>query len=263
MRVFYSLFLTLLLVLISPALFAQGLVRPADGQCISIPSCSKIDSLVQLALTKNGRPYVRAGSGPNSFDCSGFTMWVYKQFGIDLPHGSITQFKLGKKVERKDIRPGDLVFFYRSNCVGHVGLVTEVDTAGHVTFIHASTHKTGVRIDHLESSWYAKSFCGTRRIFECADDATSRVPVVFEPDTVADATADTVAAAAAPAANPDTTCLVHRVLKGETLYAIAKKYGVTVAEIQQWNSLPSPDRISIGQQLKIYKSGTSVVSGDP
>lgn len=254
MRCLHTLFLIPVFLLLGNALVAQNLVRPAAGQCIDIPSCSKIDSLVQLALTKKGKPYARAGSGPNSFDCSGFTMWVYKQFGIDLPHGSVTQFKVGKKVERKDIRPGDLVFFYRSHCVGHVGLVTEVDSAGNVTFIHASTYKTGVKIDRLESNWYAKTFCGTRRIFECADDTTSRVPVVFEPDTVAVAAADTVAAA--PAAKPDTTCLVHRVQQGETLYAISKKYGVTVAEIQRWNNLPSPDKLSIGQQLKIYKSGT-------
>lgn len=257
MRALHTTVIILLFLLLGNALFAQNLVRPAAGQCIDIPSCSKIDSLVQLALTKNGRPYARAGSGPNSFDCSGFTMWVYKQFGIDLPHGSVTQFKVGKKVERKDIRPGDLVFFYRSHCVGHVGLVTEVDSAGNVTFIHASTYKTGVKIDRLESSWYAKTFCGTRRIFECADDTTSRVPVIFEPDTVAVA-ADTVAAV--PAAKPDTTCLVHRVQQGETLYAISKKYGVTVAEIQRWNNLPSPDKLSIGQQLKIYKSGTQTAA---
>ena len=249
--------ITILIAVLSlfpSALLAQNLVRPAAGQCIDIPSCSKIDSLVQLALTKKGKPYVRAGSGPNSFDCSGFTMWVYKQFGIDLPHGSVTQFKVGKKVERKDIRPGDLVFFYRSRCVGHVGLVTEVDSAGNVTFIHASTYKTGVKIDHLESNWYAKTFCGTRRIFECADDTTSRVPVVFEPDTIAVSVADTVAAS--PAAPPAPTCIVHRVQKGETLYAISKKYGVTVNEIQSWNHLPSPDKLSIGQSLKIYKRGT-------
>ena len=250
--------LILALSLLPSLLHAQSLVRPVNGQCISSPSCDKVDSLVQLALTKNGRPYVRAGSGPNSFDCSGFTMWVYKQFGVDLPHGSIPQFQLGKKVERKDIRPGDLVFFYRSRCVGHVGLVIEVDTAGHVTFIHASTHKTGVRIDKLESSWYANSFCGTRRIFECADDTASRVPAVLKPDTIVAPAADTVAAA--PVVNPDTTCLVHRVQKGETLYVISKKYGVTVAEIQRWNALPSPDRISIGQELKIYKSGTQTAA---
>ena len=254
MRYLHTLIFIPVFLLLGNAVVAQNLVRPAAGQCIDIPSCSKIDSLVQLALTKKGKPYTRAGSGPNSFDCSGFTMWVYKQFGIDLPHGSVTQFKVGKKVERKDIRPGDLVFFYRSHCVGHVGLVTEVDSAGNVTFIHASTYKTGVKIDHLESNWYAKTFCGTRRIFECADDTTSRVPVVFEPDTVVAPAVDTVAAA--PVAKPDTACLVHRVQKGETLYVISKKYGVTVTEIQRWNNLPSPDRISIGQSLKIYKSGT-------
>lgn len=252
------LLLTLFLLLLPSAFQAQGLVRPANGQCIAIPSCDKIDSLVQLALTKNGKPYVRAGSGPNSFDCSGFTMWVYKQFGVDLPHGSVTQFQVGKKVERKDIRPGDLVFFYRSHCVGHVGLVTEVDTAGNVTFIHASTYKTGVKIDKLESSWYGKSFCGTRRIFECEDDTASRVPVVFTPDPSVVEVDTVVAPASAP--QPDTTFVTHRVQKGETLYAISQKYGVTVNEIQSWNNLPSPDKLSIGQSLKIYKSGAAAAT---
>ena len=251
--------ITILIVALTflPSAFrAQSLVRPADGQCITISSCSKIDSLVQLALTKKGKPYVRAGSGPNSFDCSGFTMWVYKQFGIDLPHGSVTQFKVGKKVERKDIRPGDLVFFYRSRCVGHVGLVTEVDSAGNVTFIHASTYKTGVKLDRLDGNWYGRTFCGTRRIFECADDTTSRVPVVFTPEP----TEEPVDTVTVPVPKPDTTFVVHRVQKGETLYAISKKYGVTVNEIQSWNHLPSSDKLSIGQSLKIYKRGTAAAA---
>lgn len=236
---------------------AQKLIRPKAGECIRISSCEKIDSLIQLAKTKNGKPYVRAGSGPNGFDCSGFTMWVYSHFGIDLPHGSVTQYAIGKKVERKDIRPGDLVFFYRSHCVGHVGLVTEVDADGNVTFIHASTYKTGVKFDRLESSWYAKTFCGTRRIFECDDVPASHVPTPVV-ENRQDSTPVQVQPVVETAPKTDTSCTVHQVVRGETLSAIARQYGVTVAEVQQWNNLPSPDRISEGQRLKIYGKGTHV-----
>ena len=236
---------------------AQKPIRPNAGECIHISSCDKIDSLVALARTKNGKPYVRAGSGPNSFDCSGFTMWVYGNFGVDLPHGSITQYKLGKAVERKDIRPGDLVFFYHSHCVGHVGLVTDVDSAGAVTFIHASTYKTGVKYSQLGSSGYGRNFYGARRIFECDDSYTPpAAPIITENQQ--DSTIQQENLTAAPAPLPEPACTIHHVSRGETVSVIAKRYNVTIAEVQQWNNLASPDRISVGQQLKIYPKGTHV-----
>lgn len=254
-------FLFILPFLTWPVAVAQKPVRPAANQCIQIESCSKIDSLLQLALSKKGCAYGRAGSGPNVFDCSGFTMWVYKQFGVDLPHGSVPQYAIGKKVERNDIRPGDLVFFYRSRCIGHVGLVTDVDSAGNVTFIHASTYKTGVKLDRLESNWYAKTFVGTRRIFECADVSypRSEAPVEASIEPISRPQADT-AKQEQPTAKPDTTVVVYIVAQGDNLFKLAQRYGVTIAEIQQWNNLPSPDKISIGQKLKIYSSGTHVAT---
>lgn len=256
MRFLRDIAILLTIIFIGNSLFAQKWGRPKAGECFQIESCAKIDSLVQLAKTKKGCAYGRAGSGPKVFDCSGFTMWVYKQFGVDLPHGSITQYDLGKKVARNDIRPGDLVFFYRSHCVGHVGLVTDVDENGKVTFIHASTYKTGVKFDNLESGWYAKTFVGTRRIFECADGLPTmkyEEPVVEKVETPQEQQRDTSEVAEQSSSAP---CTAHTVVKGETLYAIARRYGVTITEIQQWNELPSPDRISEGQQLKIYAAGT-------
>lgn len=261
MKFYHILFSLLLPFLALSTAVAQKPVRPAANQCIQIESCSKIDSLLQLALSKKGCAYGRAGSGPNVFDCSGFTMWVYKQFGIDLPHGSVPQYALGKKVERNDIRPGDLVFFYRSRCIGHVGLVTDVDSAGNVTFIHASTYKTGVKLDRLESNWYGKTFVGTRRIFECADGIyhKSEAPAEVALEPISRPQVDTAAQATQPA-KTDTAAIVYSVVQGDNLFKLAQRYGVTVNEIQQWNNLPSPDKISIGQKLTIYTTGTKVAA---
>ena len=233
------------------------LKKAVAGLTFQVP-CERIDSLVSLARTKNGCHYKHAGSGPNVFDCSGFTMWVYKQFGVSLPHGSVTQYTLGKKVSKADLRPGDLVFFYRSRCVGHVGLVVSVDSVKGATYIHASTYKTGVRYNQLNSS---KSFVGARRIFEC-EGMPQNSPEVADSVkvaeiSVADTTQSTPAVAPAPAPQPapkpQPSYFYHKVKKGETLSHLARRYHTTVAKIQKWNRLKSPDYIREGQRLKIYR----------
>ena len=68
-------------------------------------------NLARTALKFLGVPYVWAAAGPNSFDCSGLTMYVYGMFGIDLPHNAAAQFDLGTKITLDKALPGDLVFF--------------------------------------------------------------------------------------------------------------------------------------------------------
>lgn len=69
----------------------------------------KGQSIVSFAEQFLGTPYVWAGSSPRGFDCSGFTSYVFGQFGIDLPHAADMQFSEGYKVSQP--RVGDLVFF--------------------------------------------------------------------------------------------------------------------------------------------------------
>jgi len=103
-----------------------------------------------------GVPYVYGGSSPTSgFDCSGFVRFVYAHFGITLPHSSYADFDLGRRVSRKSLRPGDLVFF---DGLGHVGLYV-----GRGRFIHAPHTGTHVEIDSL-TGWYAGRFDGARRL---------------------------------------------------------------------------------------------------
>jgi cell wall-associated NlpC family hydrolase len=68
--------------------------------------------VVAIALKYLGRPYVWAASGPRSFDCSGFTRFVYAQVGVNLPHSSRAQINYGARVSRANLQPGDLLFFF-------------------------------------------------------------------------------------------------------------------------------------------------------
>lgn len=81
-----------------------------------------------------GRPYVYGANGPNAFDCSGFTSYVYRHFGVSLPRTASSQFSAGSAVSRNNLAPGDLVFFNTVGYLGHVGLYI-----GGGDFIHAAS----------------------------------------------------------------------------------------------------------------------------
>lgn len=112
-----------------------------------------------------GKPYRHGMKGPNAFDCSGFTSYVYKQFGYKISPASRMQYNDGINVDRKQLRKGDLVFFTSPSSgknVGHVGMVVNANNeTGEFEFIHASLK--GVRINSCEG-YYAKRYVGARRI---------------------------------------------------------------------------------------------------
>lgn len=105
-------------------------------------------SVVQIALSKLGTPYRWGAAGPDAFDCSGFTMWVYAQVGVSLPHSSRAQYDCGERVSRANLRPGDLVFFGRSR-IHHVGIYI-----GGNRYIHAPHTGDVVRISSLDRADY-------------------------------------------------------------------------------------------------------------
>ena len=112
------------------------------------------DALVAFALQYVGYPYVWATSGPSSFDCSGFTMYVYAQVGVSLPHNAAAQYGYGTPVSRSQLAPGDLVFF---DGLGHVGIYV-----GGNSFIHAPHTGDVVKISSM-TGWYAATYVGARR----------------------------------------------------------------------------------------------------
>lgn len=104
---------------------------------ITETSTSQGTDIVNYAYNFLGCPYVYGGSGPSSFDCSGFTAYIYKKFGYSLPHSAVTQMNYGVEVSKDELQPGDLVFFldYQTmDGVGHCGMYI-----GNGEFIHASS----------------------------------------------------------------------------------------------------------------------------
>ena len=133
---------------------------------ISSESEQMIKDLLTEAKTHMGTRYRSGGKGPSAFDCSGFSSYVYRQFGFSLSSSSSAQYSDGEEVEKNVLHPGDLVFFKGRNRragIGHVGIVVSADNEkGTFKFIHASTSQ-GVRID-TNDGYYAARFVGARRI---------------------------------------------------------------------------------------------------
>ena len=121
---------------------------------------NSVRAVIKNAIDLLGRPYVYEASGPHSFDCSGFAMYVFRSVGVNLPHNAQKQFARGVKVSRGKLEAGDLVFFgyYGSADIRHVGIYL-----GNGEFIHASTKK-GVIITAMDSPYYAGNYKGAVRV---------------------------------------------------------------------------------------------------
>ena len=127
-------------------------------------SSIKSKKIIELAKKKLGRRYVWGAEGQgNTFDCSGLTTYVCKKHGIKLPRRAIEQSKVGKYVSRKNLKPGDLIFFdtskQRKGYVNHVGIYI-----GNNEFIHASSAKKKVIITSLNKPFYKQRFKLARRV---------------------------------------------------------------------------------------------------
>ena len=119
--------------------------------------------VVTLAQQYLGVRYVYGGSSPNGFDCSGFTSYLYRQFGYSLPHTASGQYaNCGYKVSKSDLQPGDLVFFTSSGAGGSINHVGVYIGGGQV--IHARYSVGKVYINSLSESYYATNYVGAVRI---------------------------------------------------------------------------------------------------
>ena len=106
------------------------------------PTRAPRSEVVSIAKRYLGAPYVWAASGPNSFDCSGLTMFVYRQVGVSLPHSSRAQINCGQRVSRGNLQPGDLVFF--GSPIHHVGIYV-----GGGMYLHAPRTGDVVKISSM------------------------------------------------------------------------------------------------------------------
>ena len=142
----------------------RGILAAANAKRAALAAkVAKVRSLrskvVDIAKDQVGDRYRTGSSGPDAFDCSGLTRYVYKKAtGKDLPHSSRAQYGVVKRIKAKEARPGDLVFFFR-NGARHVGVYI-----GGGKMVHAKGAGRGVKVDPVSGSWYSRSISGYGRI---------------------------------------------------------------------------------------------------
>ena len=124
---------------------------------------SQLDAVVDLAYAQVGDAYVYGAAGPDAFDCSGFTMWVYQQaLGVSLPHNTHAQWNAADSwyAGEREPQPGDLVFFF-ANGADHVGIYV-----GDGMMVHAANPRTGVTVDPVNSGYWANHLTGYGRVVQ-------------------------------------------------------------------------------------------------
>ena len=131
----------------------------------------RTSELVFTAMGFLGVPYKRGGNDAESgFDCSGFVRSIYERtVGLVLPRLAKDQAAATQPIDRKDLQPGDLVFFNTmKRAFSHVGIYV-----GEGKFIHSPRPGAHVRVEHMEQSYWARRFDGARRVvtFQPTDEA--------------------------------------------------------------------------------------------
>jgi cell wall-associated NlpC family hydrolase len=132
---------------------------------------AKASQLVTSALGFLGVPYRRGGNtAEGGFDCSGLVRAIYQQTaGLLLPRKASEQAAATDKIDKSELKPGDLVFFNTMRrAFSHVGIYI-----GNGKFVHAPKPGGEVRVDDLGASYWTKRFDGARRVPAGASDAAT------------------------------------------------------------------------------------------
>ena len=130
----------------------------ANTELTTSVASGKGADVVETAKKYIGSKYVYGGSGPNSFDCSGFTSYIFKQYGVNLNRTAAGQYSNGTAVSKSNLQPGDLVMFGKSG-INHVGIYI-----GGGQMIHAANASRGVTTDTINSGYYYTNYVGARRV---------------------------------------------------------------------------------------------------
>ena len=135
----------------------------------------RASGLVSSALSAIGVPYRRGGtSAETGFDCSGFVRATFEQaMGLVLPRRSQEQAAATEKIDKSELKPGDLVFFNTlRRAYSHVGIYL-----GEGQFIHAPRTGARVRVESMDQSYWKKRFNGARRVLDDKAEASSAAAV--------------------------------------------------------------------------------------
>lgn len=126
----------------------------------NVASSGNGSSVVATANQYIGSRYIYGGTAPSGFDCSGFTSYVYKKYGVSLSRTAAGQYSNGVSVSKGELQPGDLVMFGKSG-INHVGIYI-----GGGKMVHAANPSRGVTTDTINSGYYGTNYVGARRILQ-------------------------------------------------------------------------------------------------
>ncbi len=134
--------------------------RPQTQSRLAPVPAATAGSVVEFAMQFVGSRYVWGGASPKGFDCSGFTQYVYKQYGLNLPHSSAGQYSTayGTTISNPDdLRSGDIVFFVNTykRGISHVGIYV-----GGGNVVQALSPKQGVGVANLNGGYWAQHYYG-------------------------------------------------------------------------------------------------------
>ncbi len=145
-------------------LASKGLLSKIGGQIVDTGAqiSERTSDLVSTAIGFLGIPYLRGGnSAETGFDCSGFVRAIYKDtIGLILPRSADQQANATQKIDKSELKPGDLVFFNTlKRSFSHVGIYL-----GDNKFIHSPRSGTSVRIEDMRIPYWNVRFDGARRV---------------------------------------------------------------------------------------------------
>ena len=125
---------------------------------------ARIESVLETALGYLGTPHRMGGMDHRGIDCSGLMVVSFRAGGEELPRRSQDQARVGNQVNRRDLQPGDLVFFQPDGKLSHVGLVTAANGQGDAEFIHTSSSR-GVILSRLSEGYWDRTYVKARRVW--------------------------------------------------------------------------------------------------
>ena len=126
-----------------PAVMSAPALAATSSSAYPAAPTQASQKAVDTAMDQRGKPYEYGAAGPDSYDCSGLTQYAWHGAGVELPHSSSQQSSMGQPVNRADLKPGDLVFFYSP--VSHVGIYV-----GNNEVVHAPTDGDVVKVSNID-----------------------------------------------------------------------------------------------------------------
>ena len=137
---------------------AFSLAAPADA---ATQRQRKIQSAVQVARHQIGDPYGYGANGPGRFDCSGLVQFAFGKAGFRMPRTSGQQASRVRRIRKRNMRPGDLMFFHNGGRIYHVGIYTGRNSRGKRRVLHSP--RPGTRV-HARAVWTRQWYAGTLRL---------------------------------------------------------------------------------------------------